>query len=98
MKNKLKAAAAAVTAFALLGGALPVNLAGVELLRPAVTASAAGCCTFDEETGVLTLHGLVDKDEVATYINLCTSIVCEEGTILPEDCSCLLSCDYTWEV
>lgn len=94
MKNKLKAAAAAVTAFALLGGALPVNFAGVELLRPAVTANAAECCTFDEETKTLTLHGNVDKAEVAQFLyssRSVKSIVCEVGTVLPEDCSGLFS-------
>ena len=106
MKNKLKAAAAAVTAFALLGGALPVNFAGVELLQPAVTAKAAGCCTFDEETGTLTLHGNVDKAEVYDFLSDFTeywrwhyreypwdgvSVKCEEGTVFPEDCSQLFA-------
>lgn len=101
MKNKLKAAAAAVTAFALLGGALPVNFAGVKLLRPAVTAHAYETVTFDEETGTLTLHGNVDKEEVAQFLSYSCpvkSIVCEEGTVLPEDCSYLFATDYEWDV
>ncbi len=102
MKNKLKAAAAAVTAFALLGGALPVNFAGVELLRPAVTAHAYETLTFDEDAGVLTLHGNVDKEEVRDFLSDLTehlvwfqvgqtwggiTVKCEEGTVFPEDCS-----------
>ena len=99
MKNKLKAAAAAVTAFALLGGALPVNFAGVELLRPAVTAKAADQTWYDEN--MLTLH--LKGDIIHMYSPVISScgirlpdnvdsredvehIVAEEGTVFPVDC------------
>ncbi len=110
MKNKLKAAAAAVTAFMLLGGALPVNFAGVELLRPAVTAKAYETVTFDEETGTLTLHGNVDKQEVGQAIADIiytyryyddVTVNCEEGTVFPENSSYLLASlrlPYTYQM
>lgn len=99
MKNKLKAAAAAVTAFALLGSALPVNFAGVQLLRPAVTANAYETVSFDEESEILTLHGNVDKQEVQDAILDLTmnihlfgiKVNCEEGTVLPVDSSYLFA-------
>ncbi len=90
MKNKLKAAAAAVTAFALLGSALPVNFAGVELLRPSLTAFAYETVTYDAANKVLTLHGNVDKQEVRDVLKTMTediTVNCEEGTVFPEDCS-----------
>lgn len=55
----------------------------------AISASAAtSCCSFDSSTEILTLSGIVSKDEVMKYRNA-KSVVCEEGTLFPQDCSCL---------
>ena len=44
---------------------------------------------FDEETGTLTLRGNVVAEEVKDFFNngSVKSVVCEKGTVLPEDCS-----------
>ena len=92
MKKFWKKAAAAVTAFALLGGALPVSFAGVQLLRPSLTAFAYQTVTYDAANKVLTLHGNVDKQEVRDFLKTNRELItvnCEEGTVFPEDCSCM---------
>ena len=59
------------------------------LLQEFLTANAAdGSVTFDEASGVLTLHGAVTKDMIVAYrLNeAVTSVVAEAGTILPSNC------------
>ncbi len=54
--------------------------------------SAEGSCySFDEEKGVLTLRGEVNADELRElrYKSMVRSIIAEEGTVFPEDSSCL---------
>lgn len=45
--------------------------------------------SLDEETGVLTLSGAVEVDEVRAYVNdtRVKTVVAEEGTVFPSDCS-----------
>ncbi len=81
-----------------------VSLSNREFVMPrgGVTVSATFIQTtaaFDEATGVLTLNGNVDADEVKAYGAIIgdygaivkespvTSVVCEPGTVLPADCS-----------
>ena len=49
---------------------------------------------FNEETGVLSLRGNVNKEEVKKYSDKVTSIIAEEGTVFPEDCSGLFKYFY----
>ncbi len=59
-------------------------------LAPAITASAASCCSFDEETGVLTLSGFIDKDAVQAYSNnsdVKSVVIADSGAVFPTDCS-----------
>ena len=54
----------------------------------AISVSAAtSCCSFDSSTGILTLSGTVSEEEVREYRYKATSVVCEEGTLFPQDCS-----------
>lgn len=79
-----------------------VSLSNREFIMPrsGVTVSATFIqSAFDQETGVLTLKGNVDADEVKAYgavigdfgaivkYSPVTSVVCEPGTVLPADCS-----------
>ena len=79
-----------------------VSLSNREFIMPrgGVTVSATFIqSAFDQETGVLTLSGNVDADEVKAYgavrgdfgaivkYSPVTSVVCEPGTVLPADCS-----------
>ena len=81
-----------------------VSLSNREFIMPkgGVTVSATFIQTtaaFDKATGVLTLNGNVDADEVKAYGAIIgdygaivkespvTSVVCEPGTVLPADCS-----------
>lgn len=45
--------------------------------------------SLDEETGVLTLSGAVEVDEVRAYVNdtRVKTVVAEEGTVFPRNCS-----------
>lgn len=90
MKKKfISKALAAVTAAVMLGGgiALPADkpLFGGNLTADAI----GGCCSFDDETGILTLHGNVVKEEVKKYSenSEVKKVVCEKGTVFPEDCT-----------
>ncbi|NLT08271.1 MAG: hypothetical protein GXY08_02050, partial [Ruminococcus sp.] len=53
MKNKLwKKTLAAIMAFAMIGGAAPVNILGINLLKPALSASAEDTVTYDYNTAL----------------------------------------------
>ncbi len=58
-----------------------------------VTQTSNNSVVFDVETGTLTLTGTVIADEVKAYANNAAvkKIVCEEGTVLPENCTMLFS-------
>lgn len=47
------------------------------------------CTSFDEETGVLTLKGDINKDEVQEYANntAVKKVVCENTAVFPADCT-----------
>ena len=81
---------------------VPVSNKKFIMPKGGVTVSATFIQTtaaFDEATGVLTLNGNVDADEVKAYGAIIgdygaivkespvTSVVCEPGTVLPADCS-----------
>ncbi len=91
MKKRLKAAAAAAMALAMLGGALPAVPGGAELLNTPLTAHAAGSVTLDEETGVLTLSGAVTKEQIEGYWgnHAVESIVAADDCVLPAHCDYL---------
>ena len=102
-KKLMKKLTAAVMAFALIGGAVNSPMTGKTFI-PTVNAEEAAssgillpddepCCSFDEETGVLTLSERVVKDEVREYAlnEKVKKVVCKEGTVFPEDCSGLFN-------
>ena len=76
-----------------------VTVSGTSFIMPkgnvTVTASfVKSTAVLNTSTGVLTLSGNVDADEVKAYksngfgiASPVTSVVCESGTVLPEDCS-----------
>ena len=101
-KGLMKKAAAAAMAIALIGGAAAFPVGDKPLFDSALTVNAADyCCSFNNITGVLTLHGNVVKEDVQEYYSgdvehegfWVTKVVCEEGTVFPEDCSYLF-CDF----
>ena len=92
MKNKLiKKTTAAAMAFAMIGAAVsaPVDkniLSGNIFTAFAETSNA----TFDESTGVLTLHGNIEFEDLRECEGQnYKKIVCAEGTVFPEDCNYL---------
>ncbi len=92
MKNKLKAAAAAVTALAMFGCTPPAVRA--KLINAPLKALAAGEMIWEDEdhiSGVLKLSGQVTKGDISTAISLygtaISAVVAEESAVLPEDCS-----------
>ena len=91
MKNKLiKKVTAAALAFALIGGAAAFPAGDKPLFDSALTVKAAtSTVTFDSSTGVLTLHGNVIKEDVHKWSRNgnVKKVVCEEGTVFPEDSS-----------
>ena len=72
MKKKLmKKASAAVMAFVLIGGAAVFPVGDKSLFDSALTVNAADyCCSFNNLTGVLTLHGNVVKEDVLIWNNV----------------------------
>ncbi len=101
MKNNvLKRAAAAVLAVTLIGCGTAFPVGDKPLFGSSLTADAAEyCCSFNNSTGVLTLRGNVVKEDVQEYYSgdvehegfFVTKVVCEEGTVFPEDSSWLFS-------
>ncbi len=89
MKKRLKAAAAAAMALAMLGGALPVVPGGAELLKAPLTAHAAGYAVLNNTDNTLYLSGEVTREQILgfKYNDNVKKIVCNSGCILPEDCS-----------
>ena len=99
-KTLMKKASAAVMAFVLIGGAAVFPVGDKPLFNSALTVNAADyCCSYNNITGVLTLHGNVVKEDVQEYYSgdvehegfWVTKVVCEEGTVFPEDSSWLFS-------
>ncbi len=95
MKEKfISKALAAVTAAVMLGGGIALP-ADKPLFSGNLTADAiGGCCSFDKESGTLTLHGNVVKEEVKKYSenSEVKKVICEKGTVFPEDCFGLFGC------
>ena len=85
-----KKTAAFIMALCILSGGLPQATGRVSLLKPNLTADAAdSTVSFDEKTATLILSGNVNKDDVIAYAEQkkVKSVVCEKGTVFPEDCS-----------
>ena len=81
---------AAIMAVALLGGAVTAPVGSKSLFGSALTANAEDTSTasFDEVTMTLTLSGNVVKSDVQKWnsdYNV-RRVVCEEGTVFPQDC------------
>ena len=93
MNNKKIVAGLMALTLVFGGTALPNTV--VSSVASVITAQAyvfeADCYSFDLDTGVLTLRGEVNGDELRTFSNrmIVSSVVAEEGTVLPEDCSYL---------
>ena len=94
--NKMKKTAISVFAVALIGSTLPLASCYGAVSVPFLTASADETeSTAVYEDGVLTLRGNVDKAEVRALLNdksiknSITRIECENGAVLPDDCSSL---------
>ncbi len=94
----MKKTAAAVLALTLAGGAVNVPIKGCTFLKSSFTAHAEDdtCGSFDEDTGVLTLHGNVTSEklwsnETTWYGKDVKKIVCAEGTKFPASCCSLIN-------
>jgi hypothetical protein len=70
MKNRIiKKLTAAVMAFTLTGVAVSVPVDSNNIFNSILTANAKSMYDdmFDEDTGVLTLSGYIDKDEIRNF-------------------------------
>ena len=92
-KTLMKKAAAAVMAFALIGGAVSVPVDGKPIFSSALTAKAIGfSATLNESTGVLTINGEVPEDGLENGLreysqnDKVKKIVCGEDTVFPMNC------------
>ena len=93
MKNRIiKKLTAAVMAFTLTGVAVSVPVDSNNIFNSILTANAKSMYDdmFDEDTGVLTLSGYIDKDEIRNFRKKAqvTSVVVdgEHETVLPKNC------------
>ncbi|MBP5432571.1 BspA family leucine-rich repeat surface protein [Ruminococcus sp.] len=87
-KQLIKKITAAAMAFAMIGAAVSAPVDKSSLSGSIFTAFAeTSTATFDESTGVLTLHGNVIKGDLDDWSTAADIIVCDEGTVFPEDCS-----------
>ena len=99
MKKKITAA---LTALALIGGALPMgsaSLFGSPGIAKADTIAANendadhlskfDPASFSEKTGVLTICGKVNKEDIRKYYDneKVKKVFCAKGTVFPSDCS-----------
>lgn len=66
---------------------------GAAVCCAGASLSASADASLDTETGVLTLSGNVNYNEVHSYAedNRVKQVVCEQGTVLPEDCGGLFT-------
>ena len=101
----MKKTAAAVLALTLAGGAVNVPVKGSTFLKSSFTAHAEddSCGSFDEETGVLTLHGNVTREKLWSNDTTWNSkdvkkIVCAEGTKFPAECYSLVNFRFVEEM
>ena len=95
---QLKKVLAVVMSLCMVAGAVSY---GAPVISQAIAAQAAEaeeeCCFFDETTGVFTLRGEVDDLAVKRLSEKnwnkvsVKSVIAEEGTVLPKDCSKLFS-------
>lgn len=86
-KQLLKKALAGIFACAVIvSSTLPMAGQNPSQFPTAITASASSCCSFDQETGVLTLSGNINKAEVQQYKNMAKTVR-TVGAIFPADSS-----------
>ncbi len=91
---KMKKVLAVVMSLCMTAGVVSY---GAPVITQTITAQAeavaeAECCySFDEETGILTLSGTVDRGALINILEISrdniTSIVAEKGTVFPENSS-----------
>ena len=89
---KMKKVLAVVMAFCMVAGTVSY---GAPIITQPITAQAVDmetyCYSFDEETGVLTLRGTVDRGALVEFSDNCKdlvkSVVVEKGTVFPKDSS-----------
>ncbi|MBP5432594.1 BspA family leucine-rich repeat surface protein [Ruminococcus sp.] len=87
-KQLIRKITAAAMAFAMIGAAVSAPVDKSSLLGSIFTAFAeTSTATFDESTGVLTLHGNFEKEDLYDWKATADTIVFDEGTVFPEDCS-----------
>lgn len=99
MKNRtFKKMAAAVMAVALIGSGISAPAADKALFGSVLTANAAenddyDTAVFDEETGVLTLNGKVNREDIWTYRHdeRVKKVICAEGTVFPANSAATFS-------
>ena len=86
-KQLIRKITAAAMAFAMIGAAVSAPTDKSSLSGSIFTAFAeTSTATFDESTGVLTLHGNVVKEDVRYWQGVpIDKVVCAEGTVFPED-------------
>uniref|UniRef100_UPI0025ED38B4 BspA family leucine-rich repeat surface protein n=1 Tax=Ruminococcus sp. TaxID=41978 RepID=UPI0025ED38B4 len=90
---KMKKVLAVVMAFCMTAGAVSY---GTPVITQSITAQAAGlkgsCFFLNDKTGVLTIWGEVNGDAISFFKRRnVSSVIAEEGTVLPEDCSKLFA-------
>ena len=92
MKKWMQAAAAAVTAFALLSGGLSALPGGFSPADTAVTAEAV-VASAQIEGDTLVLRGKVTRSMILMMSDMpeIKRVVAAEGTVLPDDCSYLFA-------
>ncbi|EGC01673.1 BspA family leucine-rich repeat surface protein [Ruminococcus albus] len=94
MKNKRLAAGLLALAF-VFGGAVSN---GAPVISQTITAQAGdvineGCYSYNIQTGEFTIKGKIDGDAIRNfkYKKNVKSVIAEEGTVFPKDCSGLFS-------
>jgi len=93
--RNIKKAAAAILAVTVIGGTLPYS--STTFISNSASAESfsesSSTVSFDETTGVLTLSGNVNKNDVTKYKSnsKVKKVIALEGTKLPEDCSNLFA-------
>ncbi|MBE6874558.1 MAG: BspA family leucine-rich repeat surface protein [Ruminococcus albus] len=94
MKNKRLAAGLLALAF-VFGGAISN---GAPVISQTITAQAGdvineGCYSYNIQTGEFTIKGKIDGDAIRNfkYKKNVKSVIAEEGTVFPKDCSGLFS-------
>ena len=94
MKRSLKRILSIAMAAAMMICSIPAE-APLKLLNPPDVVHADGYVSLSEKTGVLSLNGAFTQEQLWKYRenDKVTSIVANNGAILPQDCSSLFQSD-----